>query len=119
MFAKIQERINKLLWVKQSAEGLLAQWKDFVANAKAAVEDIRKDGIGMDDLAKVGQHFDNLKEKASDIVADAKEKASDIVADAKDKAETIATDAKEKANSVVTAAEEEKQDIINDIKEAA
>lgn len=72
MFAKIQERINKLLWVKQSAEGLFAQGKDLMANAKAAVEDIRKDGIGMDDLAKVSNHFESLKEKASDIVADAK-----------------------------------------------
>lgn len=72
MFAKIQERINKLLWVKQSAEQLLAQWKEFVHDAKAAVEDIKKDGIGMDDLAKVSNHFEDLKEKASNIVADAK-----------------------------------------------
>lgn len=78
MFTKIQERINKLLWAKQSAEQLLAQGKDFVNDAKAAVEDIKKDGIGMDDLAKVGQHFDNLKDKASDIVADAKEKVAEV-----------------------------------------
>lgn len=119
MFKNIQERINKILWIKKSAEGLLAQWKDFVANAKAAVEDIKKDGIGMDDLAKVGNHFENLKEKANDIISDAKEKANDIVSDAKDKAQTIATDAKDKANSVANSIKEEKQDIISDIKEAA
>ncbi|MBP7007199.1 hypothetical protein KBB05_00285 [Patescibacteria group bacterium] len=65
-------RLTKLLGIKDNATSLLNQGKDLIDQAKSAVNDIKEGGIGLDDLEKAKDHFNNLKDKTSTLVADTK-----------------------------------------------
>lgn len=65
-------RLTKLLGLKDNATTLLNQGKDLISQAKAAVEDIKEWGIGLDDIEKAKHHFDDIKNTTSTLVAETK-----------------------------------------------
>ncbi|MFA7284657.1 MAG: hypothetical protein WC004_02440 [Candidatus Absconditabacterales bacterium] len=79
MFARINSIVQKVKGVKDTVSDLGTQGKDLLDKTKAAYQDVTQDGLGMDDLAKIGGHVQDIAKGAGEAVMQAKDSISNIV----------------------------------------
>ena len=87
-------RLTKLLGLKDDASSIVSEGKNLLTKAKAAIDDIKQDGIWLDDITKAKSHFDNLKGEATNLVSKTKQTVQKVKNNSKNTVSTATSTTK-------------------------